>query len=108
MKVISWQADFTGGEVKKSAMNQNSHAKDVQITMPSGSELKEHKVAFDITVQVLRGEVEFRACGESVRLGELDMACLGANELHALRATKDSIVRLCLAIGDSEKMGFMP
>ena len=107
MKVISWKtADFS--ELKKSAMSQNSHAKDIQILMPKLSELKEHKVAFDITVQVLRGEVEFRACGQSVVLGELDMVSLAANELHALRATKDSIVRLCLAIGDSEKMGFMP
>ena len=109
MKVISWKvADFASGEVKKTAMSQNSHAKEVQITMPAHSELKEHKVPFDIAVQVLRGEIEFMAFGESATLKELDMVSLAANELHALKAVRDSIVRLSLAIGDSAKMQFMP
>ena len=109
MKVISWSnASFASGEIKKSAMSQNSHAKEVQITMPAGAALKEHKAPFDITLQVLRGEIEFKALGESVVLKELDMVSLAANEMHLLRAVKDSVVRLSLAIGDGTKMQFMP
>ena len=109
MKVISWKnADFTSGEIKKTAMSQNSHAKEVQIIMPAGTATSEHKAPFDMSVQVLCGEIEFKALGESVRLAELDMVSLEANEMHLLRAVKDSVVRLSLAIGEPAKMQFMP
>ena len=108
MKVISWSnASFASGEIKKSAMSQNSHAKEVQITMPAGAALKEHKAPFDITLQVLRGEIEFKALGESVVLKELDMVSLEAGKLLLVSAVKDSIARLSMAI-DTEKMKDMP
>ena len=108
MKVISWKnADFTSGEIKKSAMSQNSHAKEVQITMPAGTATSEHKAPFDISVQVLCGEIEFKALGESVRLAELDMVSLEAGKLLLVSAVKDSIARLSMAI-DTEKMKDMP
>ena len=102
MQVISWKnASFDGGKVAVSVMSQNSNAKEVQIAMPSGAQMKEHQAPFDISVQVLRGEVEFEALGESAVLAELDMVSLNANEPHSLRALSDSIVRLSLAQGDS-------
>ena len=106
MKVISWKnADF--GEIKVTPMNQNSNAREMQIVMPAGAALKEHKAPFDITLQVLRGEIEFKALGESVRLAELDMVSLEAGKLLLVSAVKDSIARLSMAI-DTEKMKDMP
>ena len=107
MKVISWKnADFDNGtisEIKVTPLCHNSNAREMQIVMPALSALKEHKAPFDITLQVLRGEIEFRARGQSVRLGELDMVSLGAGELLLVSAVKDSIARLSMAM-DAEKM----
>ena len=106
MKVISWKnAGF--GEIKVTPMNQNSNAREMQIVMPAGAALKEHKAPFDITLQVLRGEIEFKALGESVVLKELDMVSLEAGKLLLVSAVKDSIARLSMAI-DTEKMKDMP
>ena len=107
MKVISWKdADFSG-EIKVTPMNQNSNAREMQIVMPAGAALKEHKAPFDISVQVLCGEIEFKALGESVVLKELDMVSLEAGKLLLVSAVKDSIARLSMAI-DTEKMKDMP
>ncbi len=103
MKVISWgNAEFSS-EIKVTPLCHNSNAREMQIVMPAGSALKEHKAPFDITLQVLRGEIEFRAEGESVRLRELDMVSLGAGKLLLVSAVKDSIARLSMAM-DADKM----
>lgn len=104
MQVIAWQnAEFSGENVVVSVLAQNESAKEIQILMPKNSQMKEHKAPFDISVQLLRGELEFSVASEKVVLKELDMVCLKANEPHSLRALKNSIVRLSLAQADSAK-----
>lgn len=102
MQVISWQnAKFQQEKVAVNVLAQNASAKEIQILMPQNSTMKEHKAPFDISVQVLRGEVEFSVGDERAVLKDLDMVCLKANQIHALRALKDSIVRLSLAQADT-------
>ena len=102
MQVISWQsAKFEPEKVAVNVLAQNASAKEIQILMAQGSQMKEHKAPFDISVQVLRGEVEFSVSGDTAVLKELDMVSLKANEPHSLRALKDSIVRLSLAQADT-------
>lgn len=102
MQVISWeQAQFKAEQVQVNVLAQNASAKEIQILMGQDSEMKEHKAPFDISVQVLRGEVEFSVGDDTAVLKELDMVCLKANEPHSLRALKDSIVRLSLAQADT-------
>lgn len=102
MQVVSWKNDnFESGKVLVHVLAQNSNAKEIQILMAQNSTMKEHKAPFDISVQVLRGELEFTVANETVTLKELDMISLKANEAHSLHALKDSIVRLSLAQSDT-------
>ena len=102
MQVISWQtAEFKAEQVQVNVLAQNASAKEIQILMGQDSEMKEHQAPFDISVQVLRGEIEFSAQNDTAVLKELDMVSLKANEPHSLRALKDSIVRLSLAQADT-------
>ena len=77
--------------------------RQLKINVHCASQMKEHKAPFDISVQLLRGELEFSVSSEKVVLKELDMVCLKANEPHSLRALQNSIVRLSLAQADSAK-----
>ena len=102
MQVISWKnGGFESGKVLVNVLSQNSNTKEIQILMASGAAMNEHKAPFDISVQVLCGEIEFVVGSDKAVLKELDMVSLKANEAHSLRALKDSIVRLSLAQGDS-------
>lgn len=102
MQKISWMSDeFEVGKVSVSVMGQNSNAKEIRILMAANAQMNEHQAPFDISVQVLHGEVDFAVGGESATLRELDMVSLAANVPHSLRALKDSIVRLSLAQNDS-------
>lgn len=104
MQIISWNStEFKAGEVVVNVLTQNANSKEIQILMAKNSLMSEHKAPFDITVQVLKGEIEFTA-QETQVLKELDMISLEANkEAHSLHALKDSIVRLSLAKNDSFK-----
>lgn len=102
MQVISWNSsEFKAGQVLVNVLAQNASAKEIQILMAQNSTMKEHKAPFDISVQVLRGEVEFSVQDDTKMLKELDMVSLKANEAHSLRALQDSIVRLSLAQADT-------
>lgn len=103
MQIISWNStEFKAGEVVVNVLTQNANSKEIQILMAKNSLMSEHKAPFDITVQVLKGEIEFTA-QETQVLKELDMISLEANKAHSLHALKDSIVRLSLAKNDSFK-----
>lgn len=102
MQVISWQnAKFQQEKITVNVLAQNASAKEIQILMAQDSVMKEHKAPFDISVQVLRGVVEFSVGDDTAVLKDLDMVSLKANETHSLRALKDSIVRLSLAQADT-------
>lgn len=100
MNIISWGNATFQGEITINAMAQNSNAKEIQIIMPQNSVMNEHKAPFDISVQVLCGEIEFSVGNDIARLKALDMVNLKANEAHSLRAIENSILRLSLAQGD--------
>lgn len=102
MQVILWQnVKFEPEKVAVNVLAQNASAKEIQILMAQNSTMKEHKAPFDISVQVLRGAVEFSVSDDTKVLKELDMVSLKANEARSLRALKDSIVRLSLAQADT-------
>ncbi|RDU66131.1 cupin [Helicobacter didelphidarum] len=100
--MVSWNIEnFIYNEIKLNVLAQNSASKEIQIIMPKNSEMKEHKAPFAISVQVLRGWIEFSIDDKIMKLQELDMISLEANIPHSLKALKDSIVRLSLAKNDS-------
>lgn len=99
-KLISWSNDDFSTDVKISVLSENQSSKDIQIIMPKNSVMKEHKAPFDITVQVLKGCIDFGIDDKRLRLNELDMIAVLANVPHSLMANEDSIIRLNLSKKD--------
>lgn len=100
MNIINWDVkNFEKFETK--VLHENQSAKEIQITMPKDSVMKEHLAPFDISVQVLKGQIWFKINEESVTLNALDMISVDAKILHSLGANEDSIVRLSLAKNDT-------
>ncbi|TQR29560.1 cupin [Campylobacter sp. MIT 99-7217] len=101
MQVISWKNEnFTQKDISINVLAQNHSSKEIQIIMPKDSIMKEHIAPYDISVQLLQGELEFVVKDEKFLLKELDMICLEAKIPHSLKALQDSIVRLSLAKSD--------
>lgn len=102
MQILSWsKAEFEPLKVKITPLVENENTKEIQILMAKDSQMPDHKAPFDISVQVLKGAIDFEVRNEVLRLNELDMITLKANEAHSLRALQDSIVRLSLSKLDS-------
>ena len=100
-KLISWSKDnFLNTDIKISVLSENQSSKDIQIIMPLNSVMKEHKAGFDITVQVLKGCIDFGIQDQILRLNELDMIAVAANIPHSLKANENSIIRLNLSKKD--------
>lgn len=68
----------------------------VLIGMHKSAELKEHKAIGNITVQVLDGEINFVAEGQTLPLGKGQMITLQANIPHSVTALKESFFLLTL------------
>lgn len=96
MEILQWnKADFSKG-LNIEVMSENESAKEIKITLAQGSSLDEHKAPSKISVQVLRGEIEFGVEGEIYHLKALDCIYLDSGVLHHLKGLQDSIVRLSL------------
>ena len=63
------------------------------IALTAGSALDEHESPGEATLQVLRGQVQLHAGGESTSLGEGQLATIPP-ERHSLSADADSVVLL--------------
>ena len=70
----------------------------VRIVLHAGKELREHKVAGEITVQCLEGDVEFRTPDALHPLRAGDFIHLRGDAPHSLLARTDSsvLVTICL------------
>ncbi|MCR6590869.1 Uncharacterised protein [Campylobacter insulaenigrae] len=101
-EVISWVQEIQNG-VSVSKKIENAYTKEICISMSKGSFMKDHKAPFDITIQVLKGSIDFGVLNQQILLKTLDSISLKADEVHNLLALDDSIVRLTLYKQDSFK-----
>ncbi len=69
----------------------------VLFTMESGAAIKEHHADAPITVQVLRGEIRFRAQEQDHLLRAGEMLTLGRSVRHALESVGDSVFLLTIS-----------
>ena len=100
MNTISWDIqNFEKFETK--VLHENQSAKEIQIVMPKDSEMREHSAPFDISVQVLKGQIWFKVDDKNITLNPLDMICVNAKVLHSLGANQNSVVRLSLSKNDT-------
>lgn len=75
---------------------ETDHIKEIRLVFTENQTMKAHKTAFPITVNVVKGSIEFGLEKENITLEEGDIIALEANVLHDLKATSPSIVRLSL------------
>jgi quercetin dioxygenase-like cupin family protein len=79
----------------------------VLIMMDQGSILKEHHADGTISVQVLRGAIDFRVHGETHSLQTNRVLTLGASIKHELEAREESAILLTIAWPSGEKLQAM-
>ncbi len=96
MNIINWNhTDFSS--FKTAILHENDSSKEIQITMPKDSEMKEHFAPFAISVQVLCGKIWFKIQDEEYTLNSLDMITVDPKIKHSLGAFENSIIRLSLS-----------
>lgn len=69
---------------------------EMQIYIPEGSIIKEHKSPCKIAISLLKGSINLSVAGESIDLEEGRSVIVGGGVLHELKGTKESFVRLSL------------
>jgi quercetin dioxygenase-like cupin family protein len=79
----------------------------ILIMMDSGSILKEHHADGTISIQVLKGTVDFRVQGETHSLQVNNVLTLGASIKHELEAREESAILLTIAWPSGEKLQAM-
>jgi quercetin dioxygenase-like cupin family protein len=70
-----------------------------RLVLRAGSNLREHRVPGEITVQCIEGEIEFTARGAVRVLRPGDLIYLAGGEPHALHARADSSLLLTILLG---------
>jgi quercetin dioxygenase-like cupin family protein len=79
----------------------------VLIVMEKGAILKEHHADGTISIQILKGSIDFRVQGESHTLRENSVLTLGASIKHELEAQGESAILLTIAWPTGEKLKAM-
>ena len=80
----------------------------VLILMDKGAVMKEHHADGTITVQVMKGSIDFRAQGVSHNLQPNSVLMLGASIKHEVAAREASAFLLTIAWPSPEKLQAMP
>ena len=89
--------DYNENRVVTKVILESSFSKEIRILLKEGQTMKEHKTAYPIIVQILKGAIDFGVKGSIHSLVEGSIVTLEGNVPHDLTATKDSIVRLTLS-----------
>lgn len=102
MIVSSLLKDVEYSEVKPmiKVLMETEFSKEIRIVFTEGQEMKEHKTAFPITVEMVAGDLKFGVKGEELSLTKGDLIALEGNVPHNLQAKTNCIVRLTLTKSD--------
>ncbi|PAF51784.1 hypothetical protein BKH43_00680 [Helicobacter sp. 13S00401-1] len=95
--MINWlNADFSK-KVQFNKLVSSPASDEMQIVIPAGEEIKEHKSPSMIAIQVLKGEIELKVLCSMFTLKDGDMKVIDTGGVeHALKAKVDSVVRLSI------------
>lgn len=70
----------------------------IRVVLLAGKEMREHKVPGEITVQCIEGQIKLRVLEKSLILTTGDLVHLKGNELHSLKAIRDSSILLTIRL----------
>ncbi len=105
MKTANIHSEVIFNESKPmiSVLFETDFTKEIRIAMHENTQMKEHKTAFPIVVEIVEGEINFGVEGEVKNLKKGDLIALEGNVPHDLKAIKDSIIRLTLTKYDTSE-----
>lgn len=105
MKTVSILKDLKFNENKPavSLLMETDFSKEIRIVFSQGQRMDEHQAPFPITVQVVKGSIDFGVKGEIYTLEMGDIIALPGRVPHDLSANKESVVRLTLSKNDQVK-----
>ncbi len=86
-----------------SVLFETDFTKEIRIAMHKNTQMKEHKTAFPIVVEMVKGEINFGVKGEVKYLKKGDLIALEGNVPHDLKALENSIIRLTLTKYDTSE-----
>lgn len=83
---------------KTATLVKTSSLELIRLVLPAGKQIAEHKVAGEITVQCLEGQVDFTAAGKTQRLSANQLLYLAGHEPHTLQAVTDASVLVTILL----------
>lgn len=92
--VDTWQ-----GKDHTAVLLKTDNLRVVFRSLRDGSRLPPHKAAGDITVQVLNGQIEFTAAGQTLSLQKGQVLALKAGVPHSVTPIRPSAILITLASG---------
>lgn len=103
MKTASLLKDlsYTDSKPKIDVLFETEHSKEIRIALDTHVEMKEHKTAFPIIVEVVQGNINFGVEGTTYPMSAGDLIALEGNVPHDLFANEPSVIRLSLSKFDS-------
>ncbi|MEZ4710448.1 MAG: AraC family ligand binding domain-containing protein [Caldilineaceae bacterium] len=93
---LSQLAKFDENRPTVQILARSGHARQVLFTLRAGQGLREHSTSSQIAVQVIAGQLNFAAQGESQLLTPGQLLLLEANIPHSLLAASDTIMLLTM------------
>jgi len=96
-----WDVRPLGHELaaaKTTALFKAEHLEVIRLVLLAGQELPPHKVAGEITLQCLEGELLIEVQSDRYRLPSGRMLYLTGGEVHKVVATQDSSALLTIAL----------
>ncbi len=93
--------EFNENKVAISVLFETETTKEIRILFKKGQLMKKHQTAFPITVQIVKGLLDFGVNNQVLALTEGDIIALEGDVPHDLTAKTDCIVRLTLSKQDT-------
>jgi quercetin dioxygenase-like cupin family protein len=88
-------------KISATALVKTSNLDVVRLLIPAGKNMANHAAPGDITVQCLKGAIDFTAGNRHFQLTPGRMLHVTAGTMHALHGVEDSAVLVTIVRGDS-------
>ncbi len=89
--------NYNEEKVAISVLFETETTKEIRILFKKGQFMKKHQTKFPITVEIVKGAIDFGVNEEMHHLIKGDLISLEGGILHDLTAIKKSVVRLTLS-----------
>lgn len=80
------------------ALTKTDSIEIIRMVLPAGKKIAEHHVKGEISVQCLKGAVDFSINGQMKSLTEGDLVYLSGGEPHALSAVTDAVLLVTIIL----------